>query len=884
MVQYIIQIIAFQVFFLLIYDVFLKKETFFNWNRIYLIGTSIVSLILPFIKVTAFNEIVPKDYIVTLPEIFIGNKIEQTTQVVLPEIEIVNQGFSWSMETIFYLGLIVASLLFIFKIAHICLLIYKNPKRWKGNVLLVKLINSTSAFSFFHYVFLGSYLKEEEQKVIIKHELVHVTQKHTLDLLFFEAQRILFWFNPLVYMYQARVRSLHEYIADQEALKTQDKSDYYQNLLTQIFETENVSFINAFFKKSLIKKRIMMLSKSKSKQIVKLKYALLIPVVFAMLVFTTNAQTNSVTSTDTNTQELTFEQLVEKYYQDFLEMEEQGVNIFKSYSHLRPMKEKYIVTKDEYAQFDAFGKYILKNSVKRKREDGTLEQKDLDMMNSMLNKRKNYHEYLEWKKTDKAKELWENNSHDGVLRLVVDDFSKLTEEEKKEEQSKKELLFRDDFFHKLIVTDGYNSYSIEQPIDNASKETETTTYESVEIPFAVIENVPVFPGCELLETNEEQRKCMSEKITKHVLSNFNVDLANKLELTGRQTIRVMFKINKEGNIEGAKARAPHPKLEEEAKRVISALPKMIPGKHKGETVIVPYSLPIIFEVAEKTDKKSIQQKTVLIDEVEVPYAVIEQPPMFKECETLSTIKEQRKCTSDAISKHVQKNFNVGLAKSLGLTGRQTIRVLFKIDQDGNITGVRSRAPHPQLEEEAIRVIQSLPEMIPGKHKDEAVIVPYSLPIIFEVKESPNAIISYLTTENSNFRKDVEKQELTEVPFAVIDELPIYPGCENKTTRDELKKCTTKGISDFVLNEFGKNLPKNIDSELEPRQKILAMFKIDKTGYIESIRARAKHPELEQEAIRVLKALPKMTPGKHKGKTVIVPYSVPIIYELGKKKN
>ena len=185
MMQYIIQIVAFQIFFLLVYDVFLKKETFFNWNRFYLIGTSLLSLILPFVKVSAFKEIVPKDYIVSLPEVFIGNQTVSNTAVILPEVEITKQAFSWNLETLFYIGVVLASLLFVFKITHIFLLIYKNPKRWKGSVLLVKLMNSTSAFSFFHYVFLGANLKEEEQKVIIKHELVHVTQKHTLDLLFF---------------------------------------------------------------------------------------------------------------------------------------------------------------------------------------------------------------------------------------------------------------------------------------------------------------------------------------------------------------------------------------------------------------------------------------------------------------------------------------------------------------------------------------------------------------------------------------------------------------------------------------------------------------------------------------------------------------------------
>ena len=119
--------------------------------------------------------------------------------------------------------------------------------------------------------------------------------------------------------------------------------------------------------------------------------------------------------------------------------------------------------------------------------------------------------------------------------------------------------------------------------------------EDVEVPFAVIENVPVFPGCER-GNNEKKRKCMSEKISKFVQRKFNTDLAGDLGLTGRQRISVIFKIDKGGNVTGVRARAPHPRLEKEAQRVINLLPKMQPGKQRGKAVIVPYSLPIIFQV------------------------------------------------------------------------------------------------------------------------------------------------------------------------------------------------------------------------------------------------------------------------------------------------
>lgn len=119
--------------------------------------------------------------------------------------------------------------------------------------------------------------------------------------------------------------------------------------------------------------------------------------------------------------------------------------------------------------------------------------------------------------------------------------------------------------------------------------------EDIEVPFSVIENVPIFPGCES-GTNAQKRACMSDKVAKFVNKKFNTDLAGDLGLSGRQRIIVAFKIDKTGNIINVRARAPHPRLAQEAERVVKSLPKMQPGKQRGKAVIVPYSLPILFQV------------------------------------------------------------------------------------------------------------------------------------------------------------------------------------------------------------------------------------------------------------------------------------------------
>ena len=127
--------------------------------------------------------------------------------------------------------------------------------------------------------------------------------------------------------------------------------------------------------------------------------------------------------------------------------------------------------------------------------------------------------------------------------------------------------------------------------------------EGKDVPFAVIEEVPVFPGCE--GTNEDLRLCLQEKITEHVAKNFNADLANELGLTaGVKRIFVMFKIDIEGSIVDVQARAPHKSLQVESIRAVQSLPKMKPGKYKGNAVGVKYSLPIAFKVSGESGDKN----------------------------------------------------------------------------------------------------------------------------------------------------------------------------------------------------------------------------------------------------------------------------------------
>ena len=125
---------------------------------------------------------------------------------------------------------------------------------------------------------------------------------------------------------------------------------------------------------------------------------------------------------------------------------------------------------------------------------------------------------------------------------------------------------------------------------------EVVEEEIADVPFAVIENVPIYPGCENEKGNDAKKKCMSSKISEFINKKFNTDLASDLGLDGRQRIAVQFKIDKNGKVIDVRARAPHPRLEKEAISVVQSLPNMTPGKQRGKPVGVLYCLPIVFDI------------------------------------------------------------------------------------------------------------------------------------------------------------------------------------------------------------------------------------------------------------------------------------------------
>lgn len=120
--------------------------------------------------------------------------------------------------------------------------------------------------------------------------------------------------------------------------------------------------------------------------------------------------------------------------------------------------------------------------------------------------------------------------------------------------------------------------------------------------------------------------------------------------------------------------------------------------------------------------------------VDIPIDFIEEVPIFPGCESLSKNAERKKCMSNKISNFVNREFNTDLGAELGLTGTNLVTVMFIVNEKGLVEKIQTRAPHPELEKEARRVIGKLPEMKPGRQQGKPVPVSYIIPIRFKVQE------------------------------------------------------------------------------------------------------------------------------------------------------
>ena len=283
-------------------------------------------------------------------------------------------------------------------------------------------------------------------------------------------------------------------------------------------------------------------------------------------------------------------------------------------------------------------------------------------------------------------------------------------------------------------------------------------------------------------------------------------------------------------------------------------------------------------------------------------------PVFENCKNI-TVDKLRDCFLNELHNELYENLE-GKLPDKGTV--EQVQVFFSVDEEGYFRHRANSATSEIVSNTIASAFKGLPRIQPARFLGEpasenfgiilkiplqrdgslseiitsAVPPPPPAPEIIAVVENDVEIEEViiedlegsLYTENMEVEEILDENEPEKVPFAIIQEAPIYPGCEDDFyTNAERKKCTSEKITRFVNQEFDQSIARELG--LEGRQSVIVMYTIDNEGRSTDIKTRTKHPELASEAIRVIRKLPKMIPGKQEGKTVNTIYALPIIFTV-----
>lgn len=263
----------------LFYQFFLRRLTFYNWNRWYLLGYTLLAFIIPFIRINPVlerNQLQAYDMLAYIPVVGYTGAGS------------INQHSGWTYEEWVLLAIAAGIIFMLIRLLIQHLSLHKMKKRSllliDDTIKLYQVDRSIIPFSFGRTIFVNQHQHtQEELKEIIRHEFIHVKQRHTVDILWSEVLCILNWYNPFVWLIRFSIRQNLEFIADHKVLENGLDKKEYQYLLLKVIGISQFSIATKFNFTSL-KKRIAMMNKMKSARVHLLKFLFILPLLAVLLV------------------------------------------------------------------------------------------------------------------------------------------------------------------------------------------------------------------------------------------------------------------------------------------------------------------------------------------------------------------------------------------------------------------------------------------------------------------------------------------------------------------------------------------------------------------------------------------------------------------------
>lgn len=277
MISYLLQVNLCWLISYGLYMLLLSRETFFRLNRFTLLVFLLGGLVLPLFQINFLPESTAAAF--TLQPFVMGVQEQLNTPASSGGLSFISL-----VSLVYWTGVFVMSLRFVFHLFHIFTWIQRGTVERKGDYYLVRTQRLHLPFSFMNYLFWSGQLslEPEEHRKILAHELAHIRQRHSLDILLIEILGIFNWWSPVWWGINRSIRLQHEYLADAAVTRAHSVKQYGHLLIRQSLSGPELAFANHFIQ-SYLKKRIHMMTKMKSANRAMARYFLGLPLAFLLM-------------------------------------------------------------------------------------------------------------------------------------------------------------------------------------------------------------------------------------------------------------------------------------------------------------------------------------------------------------------------------------------------------------------------------------------------------------------------------------------------------------------------------------------------------------------------------------------------------------------------
>ena len=540
--------------FYLFYKLLMSRETFHRFNRFSLLGLMIICSIIPFVKISMDTPVETAQVEISIDESLMTPVITDADIVTTANDTSTMEHITIFAAIIYIIGILFFAVKEILQFRKVLNITRKGKeedinlyvKDSTGNIKLIVTDEKVSPFSWMNRIVISRTDLEENGREILCHEMAHISNHHSIDLILADICILLQWFNPASWLIKSELQNVHEFEADETVIRNGIDAKKYQLLLIKKAVGSRLYSIANSFNHSKLKKRITMMMKKKSSPWARAKYLYVLPLAAVAVAAFAHPEISKLTDEISSVKVNDFSAITENH-------EVENVN---------SVSEKSVIVEGTIID-DATGQPIIGASIIiQNTNNGTIT--DLD-----------------------GKFKIETNPKSVLVFSYIgkETYSVTVTEENIKSMKKSPIRLKDDVQGTdEIVVVGYGTQK-EIPQTSTSPKDENT--------FFIVEQMPEYPGG------------MSE-LMKYVARNIKYP-ADALREKKQGRVIVQFIVGKDGYTSDFKVmKSVSPSLDAEAIRVLANMPKWTPGMQRGKTVAVKYTVPVTFKL-DNQDKA--EQKT-----------------------------------------------------------------------------------------------------------------------------------------------------------------------------------------------------------------------------------------------------------------------------------